>query len=711
MQFSRDWLAQYVEVGPLEEVRGLLTRSGSSVEHVEAHGEDVLLDVDITGNRPDCMNHVGLAREVAVLRSVPLRRPEATPKENGAAASSLARVVVAEPKLCPRYSARVLEDVRLGPSPDWLVRRLEAVGVRSINNVVDVTNFVLWELGQPLHAFDLDTLEAPPPSTPMGQAATIVVRLAAAGEKLTTLDGVERELLTTDLVIADATRAVALAGVMGGLATEVTASTRRVLLESAHFDRSSVRRTAKRLGLHTDASHRFERGTDPEVTVAALDRAAGLLAEISGASVRPGALDVVDPAILVRREIAVSPSRLDAFAGVVYERADLKRWFQGLGLEVLDASGEVWRMRVPSWRRFDLERAEDVYEEAMRIRGFDAIPAALPPVFGSDGPETSVQKRRRLVRGHLIGQGFAETIQYAFVSREEDTRYPLAKRGGAAGGSARQDGPVELANPLSEQYTVLRRSMLPGLVTTAHHNLQRGATAVRLFEIGHVFLDEEVESLGLLLGGTDGTPWDRAREADLFELKGVLDSLLEAFDCPIGVQGGGGGTVEIRPAELPGVFAGTGAELYRAGDWLGWFGRLDAEAAVPLFAAELFCRALGDGAAVSRATAPSKFPGVAADFTITHAVDVRWSEIAAAIDGARPADLQAFDLKDRYQGEGVPVGAVNTTIWFRYNAPDRTLQQEEVNARQAEIARLLDQRFGWRDSPAHPNREWPRETT
>ncbi|HEX2466217.1 MAG TPA: phenylalanine--tRNA ligase subunit beta [Thermoanaerobaculia bacterium] len=680
MQFSRDWLAQYVEVGPVDELRALLTRSGSSVEHVTIEGDDALLDVDITGNRPDCMNHVGLAREIAVLRGVPLRRPDAAPSESGAAASSLARVEVAEARLCPRYSARLLEDVRLGPSPDWLVRRLETVGARSINNVVDVTNFVLWELGQPLHAFDLDTLGA----------STIVVRLAAAGEKLQTLDGVARELLATDLVIADAKRAVALAGVMGGLATEVTPATRRVLLESAHFDRSTVRRTAKRLGLHTDASHRFERGTDPEGTVAALDRAAVLLADIAGATVRRGVLDVVDPAVLVRREIAFSPRRLDGFAGVAYDRSELARWFTGLGLEVLDAGADTWKVRVPSWRRFDLERAEDLYEEAMRVRGFEAIPAALSPIYGSDGPETPVQKRRRLMRRHLVGQGFAETIQYSFVSREEDARYPLAKTNGkapdaAAAGGFAASGPVELANPLSEQYTVLRRSMLPGLVATALFNLRRGAGAVRLFEIGNVFLEEEIESLGLVLGGTDGTPWDGAREADLYELKGVLDSLLEAFDA----------SVEIRRAELPGVLSGTGAELYRDGEWAGWFGRLDCESAVPLLAAELFCRALGDGAAVSRVTTPSRFPGVAADLTLTHGTTVPWSAIARAIADAAPAELQAFDLKDRYQGEGVPAGAVNTTISFRYNAPDRSLQQEEVNARQAEIAKLLDQRFGW----------------
>jgi phenylalanyl-tRNA synthetase beta chain len=682
MQFSRDWLAEYVELEPVEELAARLTASGSSVEHVVPAGDDALLDVDVTGNRPDCMNHIGLAREIAVLRGVDLELPGTAPPETGDAVSGLARVVVTEAKLCPRYSARVLEGVRLGPSPDWLRRRLEAIGVRSINNVVDVTNFVLWEMGQPLHAFDLDRLEA----------TTIVVRRAADGESLQTLDGVVRELLSTDLVIADASRPVALAGIMGGLASEVVPSTTRVLLESAHFDRSAVRRTAKRLGLHTDASHRFERGTDPEATVVALDRAATLLAELAGAEVRRGVLDVADPSCFVRSAIAFSPRRLDAFAGSRFDRGDLLRWFRGLGLAIENDAAETWNVRVPGWRRFDLERAEDLYEEAMRIRGLASIAPALPPIYGSDGPETSDQRRRRLIRQHLVGQGFAETVQYAFVSREEDAHYPVPSLDGApakdgrARAAAGGDGPIELANPLSERYSVLRRSMIPGLVDTARFNQRRGAGAVRLFEIGNVFLAEEVESLGVVLGGSAGTPWDGAREADLFELKGVVDSLLEAFAA----------AVEIRRAELPGVLSGTGAELYRSsGEWAGWFGRLDDESPVALFAAELFCRALGDGAAVPRAVIPSRFPGVAADLTLTHSIEVPWAAIARAISDAAPAELQEFGLKDRYLGEGVPAGAVNTTVSFRYNAPDRSLQQEEVNARQAEIATLLERRFGW----------------
>ena len=680
MQFSREWLAEYVELPPLDALVARLTASGSSVEHVTVAGDDAILDVDITGNRPDCMNHVGLAREIAVLGGVPLRPPRAEPPEAPPEASSFAQVIVVEPRLCPRYSARVLETVKVGPSPSWLARRLEAVGLRSINAVVDVTNFVLWETGQPLHAFDLDRLEA----------ATVLVRLAGEGEALVTLDGERRELRPSDLVIADGGRAVALAGIMGGLATEVTPATTRVLLESAHFDRSAVRRTAKRLGLHTDASHRFERGADPEATVTALDRAAVLLAEVAGATVRRGVLDVLDAACLDRREIAFSPRRLDAFAGAEFAREDLRRWFGGLGLEVVDARGEMWRLRVPSWRRHDLERAEDLYEEAMRIRGFDAIPPALPPVLGSDGPETAQQRRRRLIRQHLVGQGFAETIQYAFVSRDEDASYPVLS---TVAGAPADGGPIELQNPLSERYSVLRRSMVPGMVDTAHFNQRRGAESVRLFEIGHVFLEEEVESLGVVLGGRAGTPWDGAREADLFDLKGVVDTLAEAFAVEL----------TVRAAALPGVLSGTGAELVLpSGERVGWFGRLDEESPFPLHAAELFCRALGAGGEVPKARIPSRFPGIAADLTLTHALEVPWRDIAATIAEAAPEELQEFGLKDRYQGEGVPQGAVNTTVSFQYSAPDRSLSQDEVNARQAELARRLGERFGWPGAEERP---------
>ena len=667
MQYSLDWLSDYVTLPELDELSDRLTFGGFNLEYANAVGEDTVIDLELTPNRPDAMNHVGLAREIAVLCGATLQLPAAGLDEAEQTASSVAAVQVADLALCPRYAARVVHNVTVGPSPDWLQRRLEAVGVRPINNVVDVTNYVLWEMGQPLHAFDLDRLSA----------GTIVVRRAEAGEKLVTLDGETRELVTDDLIIADPEHGVALAGVMGGLDTEVESSTTRVLLESAHFDRMSVRRTAKRLGLHTDASHRFERGSDPGVCVAALDRAAGLLAELAGGTVLGGAIDVLDPACLERAKVDFEPDRLDRFAGVEIDRAALRRWFDGLGLELEVSDGEVWTVRVPTWRRFDVERAEDLYEEAIRVHGFENIPSSLPVSTGPDGPETAEQRRRRQLRAHLAGQGFAEAVLYAFISWEQDGAFPVLAHDGE---------PIELLNPLSERYSILRRSMVPGMVDCAVFNQRRGAESVRQFEIGHIFLDREVESLGLAIGGVPGSPWDGARQVDLFDLKGTLDSIVDVF----GVE------LQVRPAALAGILAGTGAELFDIGGCrVGYFGQIDAEGPYPLFVAEVFCEALGVGGDVSRVDVPSRFPGIGADLTLTHGVDVAWEQIAETIRGNAPADLIDFSLRDRYQGEGVPDDAVNTTIGFHYNARDRSLTQEEINERQSALTRTLEDSYGW----------------
>ncbi len=325
MLFSCDWLAESVELpADRRALAERLTLSGFAVEHVEERDGDVLLDIDVTTNRPDCMSHRGLAREIAALYDRPLR-PLPTALPEGARGEekveAAAAVEVDDPEACPRYVARVIRGVRVGESPAWLQKRLAAIGLRSINNVVDVTNFVLWETGQPLHAFDLAKLAG----------ARIVVRRAQAGEKLTTLDGQERALDPEMLVIADAERAVALGGVMGGLDSEVTAATVDVLLESAHFDRRTVRVASRRLGLHTDASHRFERGADPGGCRDAADRAAGLIAELAGGTVLAGALDVAHPELYAPRKGWLDLARLAAFAGTPVAAADAERWLAALG--------------------------------------------------------------------------------------------------------------------------------------------------------------------------------------------------------------------------------------------------------------------------------------------------------------------------------------------------------------------------------------------
>lgn len=700
MIFSRDWLGQYVELPEdAGELAARLTAAGHAVEHVEERDGDVLLDIDVTTNRPDCMNHVGLAREAAVVYGRELKVPVAATAQSGEPVARAVRVDIEDGAGCPRYVARLVRGVRVGESPAWLKRRLAAVGVRSINNVVDISNFVLWELGQPLHAFDFGKVAG----------GRIVVRRGGAGERLTTLDGVERELTPEMLVIADGGRVVALAGVMGGADSEVGDGTVDVLIESAHFDRRSVRRTARALGMHTDASHRFERGADPGACLVAADRAAALIAEVAGGTVAPGAVDARGAELPARRG-RLDLERLVAFAGAPVAAADVERWLAGLGFGLERLGDGAWEVTVPSWRYYDFEPRRgpsqgagdaqtvypaDLYEEVLRIQGFDRIPAALPAIPGADAPAPAAVVRRGRIRRRLAASGYAEAIHYGFCDPAADAALPSVRLGTRA---------IPLVNPISERHAVMRRSLLPNLLDSARFNQRRGAAAVRLFEVATVFferpmaegsLPDQPEVVALVCGGTVGNPWQRETEIDLFDLKGALENLAADF----------GVSLAARPAELPGILSGTGAELYAeggsgpvsgapSGSPAGWFGRIAGEEGYPLYAGELIVEALGEAPSALPVEPPSRFPGIGADLTLTHDLAVPWAEIDAAIAGAPPPDLVSRELTVRYRGPGVPEGAVNTTIHFLYNSRERSLTQDEVNERQQALAAELQRRFG-----------------
>lgn len=713
MLFSRDWLSDHVDLpDDRDELADGLTSVGLAVEGLEETDDgDLMLDVDVTTNRPDCMNHRGLAREVAVHWQRELKPLPTAVDEAAERAADVVSVELDDPEGCPRYVARVIRGVKVGDSPDWLKRRLTALGLRPINNVVDVTNFVLWETGQPLHAFDLGKIAG----------RKIAVRRATEGEKLVTLDEEERTLAPDVLVIADAERAVALAGIMGGYDSEVTGETVDVLLESAHFDQRRVRIGARRLGMHTDASHRFERGADPGGCAEAAARAAALIAELAGGTVLAGEVDARADDFSERFTARgrLSLRRLEAFAGARFEPADVERWMGGLGFDLQMATGgdgdegTVWHATAPTWRWYDVESGrgdgtiyeQDLFEEVLRHHGFDPIPSTLPGIEGSDGPQTVDQIRRDRVRDHLAACGYAEAINYAFQSAEMDASLPPLGRGEA----------VPLANPLSELYALMRRSLVPNLVANARFNARRGVAAVRLFEVGHVFerdgagSDEkqgvaEQEAVALVCGGSEGTEWDRPVEYDLFDLKGVVESLGEMLETPF----------SFRAADKTGLLAGTVAEVLVRGDageagsddpgsdeiLAGWIGRVDdEEVGYPLYAGELRTAVLGAGVipgiAEMRVVAPSRYPTVAADYTLTHAVDVPWAELTAAVEKHRPDELADYGLKVRYEGKGVPDGAVNTTLWFLYSHPDRSLTQDEVNERQERLVGELEGRFGW----------------
>ncbi len=682
MKFSRNWLADYVELpDSAEALAELLTGMGLTVDTLEEHGGDVLLDVEVTSNRPDCMSHLGLAREVAAARRVSLVRPDlALRPAVEAEKAEYASVTIDDSTGCPRYVAVGLRGVTVAPSPSWLTERLRAVGVRPINNVVDVTNYVLWEYGQPMHAFDLATLSG----------SRIVVRRGAAGERLTTLDGIERELDGDILVIADADRAVALAGIMGGQDTEVGDGTDTVLLESAHFSRELVRRAARRLGLHTDASHRFERGSDPEVCLEAALRAAELMVDLTGAEVETVAVDARAECFEPRRG-TLDLESLNRFAGIEVPREVIEQGLAALGFELSAknaADAASWEVLVPSWRRFDfeLDEAGEVYpayfyEEALRLFGFDRIPATVPAVRGPDAGASRSHRERERLRRFLSAAGFAETVTYPFRDAASDSMFP---------GLEKQGEPAVLANALSEQYEVMRRSLLPGLVVGAHFNLRRQAPIVRLFEIGHLFPGEEaaeVDAVAVVLGGEFERPWQRRQQMDLFDLKGVAEGL----GARAGVE------LEFRRAELEGFVAGTSSEVVDAeGQRVGYMGQVDdPELVFPVYALELAVASVSRSEP-PRVHPPSRFPGVGVDLTLTHPADLAWSEIERAICAEPPEELAEFGLKDRYEGDGVPAGAVNTTIFFHYVSPERSLTHAEVNERHLRLAVRLDELFGWR---------------
>lgn len=715
MEFSVSWLADYVDLGTVEGLearadgrhafRATSAATRSALSHlgerltqvglaVEAYPigrvegtdgleeQEPLLDVEVTSNRPDCMCHFGLARELALALDRSLHRPSSPIYGASTTDGTGGNVVLEEPEGCPRYVARVIRGVSVGPSPAWLVRRLRSIGLRSINNVVDATNFVLWELGQPLHAFDLATI-------PGGE---IRVRRARPGERLTTLDGEERELDPEVLVIADRERAIALAGILGGLVTEVTSSTSDVLLESAHFDRRRVRIGAKRLALHTDASHRFERGADPEICDEASRRCAALIVELAGGRVEEPAVDALARPHR-RTSWRLEQSALDRFAGVEVPAGEVERILRALELGPRAVTAGVWEGEVPGFRDADFEprrvprsgrppreaHAQDVYEEVLRHWGLERVPSTLPRLPGVDEGASPAWSRRLRVTDLLAGFGLAEGVHFAFHAFEADRELP------ALGGGE----PLALENPLSERYAVLRRSLVPNLLAAAEYNLNRGAEAVGLFETGRLFPgagEEEVEAVALVVGGRPGNAWDRRPEVDLFDLKGHVEALLaelriEARFAPAG--------------KLPGVVPGTGARVATAGGEIGWLGRLVREGAGPaLFAAEVWLDRLPDPPGRRAVEPPPRFPAVEADLTLLHAVELPWEELAAAIESLRGEHLASFALKDRYQGRGVPEGAVATTVGFRYQAAERSLSQDEVNEWHARLSGELERRYG-----------------
>jgi phenylalanyl-tRNA synthetase beta chain len=621
---------------------------------------DEIWDVDVTTNRPDAMNHRGLAREAAAAGCGTLKAPPGAPVEGSTPVGELAGLAVEDASGCPRYCARVVRGVTVSPSPAWLAARLEACGIRPINAVVDATNYVLLDLGQPLHAFDLATLSG----------RRIQVRRARAGEQMTTLDGVLRTFTAADVLICDGARAVAVAGVMGGAATEISARTTEVLLESAYFAPVAVRRSARRLGLSTEASHRFERGADRAMARTAVDAVAALIVRLAGGEIAAGVLDSA-PELPAPGAITLSLAKLDAFAGCPLPAERVVGILAALDLAPCRDADQV-TCTVPT-HRVDLEVPEDLYEEVLRHFGYDNVPSALPIVATTPGKRLGSWPLTERARNALAAAGLAEAVTYSFAAPEIEAATAQTLL------SARGDA-VPVTNPISSRLAVMRRSLLAGLVEAAGANLRRGAGAVAIGEVGRAFFatggqPREEERLAFALAGSAGA-WDAPRPLDFLDLKGVLEAVLDG----LGISG-----VSWRPASTPVLAAGAGAEIVVDGRVIAVAGRLadaigvlaDLDGAV--WVAEIDLAAAASPAVPAFEALP-RFPAVPSDLTVRHKLSLPYAELIAAIRRDGPAWVESIAPIARYQGDGVAAGDVKTTVRITYRHPDRSLTQDEVNA-------------------------------
>jgi phenylalanyl-tRNA synthetase beta chain len=687
---------------------------------------DVVLDLDVTPNRPDLLSVVGVAREVGALTGTPLRLPETAPPAGPTPVEQLVTVAIEAPDLCPRYSATVVEGVRVGPSPLWLQRRLHLAGMRPISNVVDVTNYVMLELGQPLHAFDADTLRG-----------GIVVRRARPGERLRTLDDVERELSLDMLVIADAERPIAVAGVMGGAATEVSAATTRLVLESAYFEPRSVRRTGRALRLPSEASRRFERGVDPGGTTRAAARATALIVEMAGGQAAAGHVDVY-PAPEPPHTIQVTAAGVSGLLGQAYSADVIGATLRSLGFGVDDNL----LVRVPSFRR-DVEGPADVAEEVVRIHGYDTIPTALP---AGRLPEPWTDPRRPLAettKRTLVACGYQEVITYSLVDGSELRRLDSAadwppSGGGSgpppppnAGGSpalppadavgslpplpsdpggslppqppnprgSEGGGLIPVHNPMSQDRAYLRATLLGSLLETVAANV-RHHERVYLFELASVYLPPldplpaESLRLGLALTGPRAPAgWNQPAESgDFYDLKGAIESVLRALWVP---------GIRFAPERHPTLHPGRSAAVFAGDVRLGVCGQVHPLVAEryelegrAVYAAELEFDALVRVAGEQPPYGPlPRLPGVTMDLAVVVGDDVPEADVDAAIREAGGPLLAEVRLFDVYRGTSIPAGHKSLAYALVYRAPDRTLTDAETAASQAAVEAVLQQRF------------------
>ena len=640
--------------------------------------DDVVFELEITPNRPDCLSLIGVAREIRAETGNPLKLPTVDLQESGINIRDLTSVTIGAPDLCPRYAARVIQGVKVTESPAWLQQRLESVGIGVINNIVDVTNFVLMEYGQPLHAFDYHKLTE----------NRIVVRRARDDEQITTLDEVERELTSDMLVIADAEKAVALAGIMGGYNSEITETTCDVLLESAYFNPLSIRATAKALGISTEASYRFERGADPGAVLAALDRAAQLIAELTGGTICDGIVDVY-PGQQPLTEIQLRPERVNFVLGTTIETAEMVQILDRLGFDV-DITGKVYQVVVPTFRS-DVTREIDLIEEIARVYGYDNIPTTLPKGDIPVPAPTPKTEARRRIKHFLLAAGMMEAVNYSFCDPNCFDKIRL-----------NADDPLrntlQLRNPLSPEMSVLRTTLTPGLLENAQHNRNHQIDTIALFEIGGVFVhdgeEKEPERVTGVLAGQigEGVYSDPYRHPDFFDIKGLVEGMLEV--C---------GVVDwtLQKTDAPTFHPGRNAEVLLGNRRIGVFGEVHPEVLenydlpYKAYLFEFDLEGLADAATFAKRFEPiSIYPKVARDLAIVvdkETLSDMPTELIYTTGGDSVDSVRLFDV---YEGEQVPEGKKSLAYTITYHSATETLTDKAVNTLHDEVVKCLNRELG-----------------
>jgi len=685
-QTSYGMLCSEKELGVGEDASGIHilpagSKLGEDIKKVLAL-EEVVLEVELTTNRSDCASIFGIAREVSAILGANLKPPRIELKENGISVFDLAKVEILHSEACRRYAARVIRDLKVGSSPSWLVKKLETVGLRPINNVVDVTNYVLIELGHPLHAFDYDKL----------CEHKILVRFATPGEKLLTLDNEERKLTENNLVIADAKRPVALAGIIGGIETSVDQSTRNVLLESAYFTPRVARRTARQFGIDTESSYRFERGVDVENVLIASNRACQLIQELTGGQVASGVIDVY-PQPFSPVEIEFSPEETNRILGSNISSKEMGEILKRLGFKISEKEGEkrLW-VKAPSYRN-DISRHIDLVEEIARLYGYDKIPSGMPKIKINDSVDDKVLILEDIVRDVLTRLGLCEVVSRSLVSPEYYNELDITV-------STELKETVEIANPLSREQSLLRTSLLPGLISILKWNLNHGVTDTKIFEIGRVFFpekrmpEEKRIVAGALVGTQEEQYWeDSSKAIDFYYVKGIVDSLLGELGIyrqsrvESGIEKSSHFLLEDRISN----------KIMLGNERLGDFGELAKNVSrkmefrdkVYIFELDFdkLCKVIEIKKKYKKL---SRFPWVSRDISLVAPEGLTFGEICVKIKKVGGELVQDVKLFDVYFGEQIGPGNKGLACKVIYQSMEKTLRDEEVNSLHMRIVEALE---------------------